>query len=102
MASVTWERVLFASDPLNTVCVNANGLRAKRKRILLGKLLFDLQAAVGIVTGTHLRRADVNGLHFRNYNKPANYCRPTDVGRRIGGGRFDISAHALTATCDNV
>ena len=79
-------RVLYTSEHLNVVCVNANGLRTRRKRELLGKLLFDLQAGVGVITETHLRRHDLDRLHFRNYNKPSHYCRPTEEGRRIGGG----------------
>ena len=79
-------RVLYTSEHLNIVCVNANGLRTRRKRALLGKLLFDLQAGVAVVTETHLRRGDIGGLHFRNYNKPSHFCRTTEEGRRIGGG----------------
>ena len=45
---------------LTVISINANGLRTKIKRDLLGKLLLDLQVGVGLITETHLRTADLS------------------------------------------
>ena len=51
--------VLHTGRIFNVVCINANGLRTQLKRDLLGKLLQDLQAGVGLITETHLRKPEL-------------------------------------------
>ena len=68
------------------MCVNMNGLREKRKRILLGKPMRNLWAGICVVTETHLRKSDLNQLAYDNYHVIANYCRPIPLGGRIGWG----------------
>ena len=53
---------------------------------MLGKMLYDLQVGVCIVTETHLRETDIDSLKFPTYHVVAHYCRPTPKGSRIGGG----------------
>ena len=71
---------------LNVMSINANGLRTKLKRDLLGKLLQDLQVGVGLITETHLRKPDLAWIKFPQYHIVADYCRRTPTGQRIGGG----------------
>ena len=71
---------------LMVVCVNINGLRRKKKRALLGKLMFDLWAGVCVVTETHLRKPELDRVQIDHYHILADDCRPTPIGERIGGG----------------
>ena len=64
--------------------VNINGLRKEQKRILLGKLTYDIWAGVCVVTETHLKKADLGQLAYDNYRIMADFCRPTPIGERIG------------------
>ena len=79
-------RVLYATAVINVVGVNANGIRTKRKRLMLHRLLRELRAGVGIVSETHLRRAELGKLSFPDYYIRGECCRPTPPGERIGGG----------------
>ena len=78
------------------MCVNINGLRKKRKRVLLGKLMYDLWAGICIATETHLREADLSKLRYDNYHVVAQYCRPTPIGERIGGGVVILAHNTLS------
>ena len=71
---------------LNIISINANGLRTKIKRDLLGKLLLDLQVGVGLITETHLRTADLSWIKYPQYHVVSDYCRPVPAGKQIGGG----------------
>ena len=90
-------RILYTSAHLNVIAVNANGIRTARKKRLLRKLLRDLQVGLGIITETHLREEDLEGLRFRGYYRPAEYCRETEAGRGIRGGVL-ILAHNRFST----
>ena len=79
-------RILYTSAHLNVIGINANGIRTARKRRLLRKLLRDLQVGLGIITETHLREEDLEGLRIRGYYRPAEYCRKTEIGKSIRGG----------------
>ena len=59
--------VLHTGSVLNIISINANGLRTQLKRDLLEKLLIDLQAGVGIITETHLRKPDLAWIRYPNY-----------------------------------
>ena len=76
----------------NVVCINPNGLRAQLKRDLLGKLLQDLQAGVGLITETHLRKPELKWIRYPTYNMVADYCRRVPMGQQIAGGVI-ILAH---------
>ena len=56
------------------ICVNINGLRQKRRRTLLGKLLHDLHAGICVVTETNLREEDLKTLDYDYYNVATDYC----------------------------
>ena len=77
---------------LKVICVNINGLRKKKKRALLGKLMYDLWAGVCIATETHLRKPELDVLQISNYHILADNCRTTPIGERIGGGGADFGA----------
>ena len=79
-------RESLATVNMIVMCININGLRKKHKRVLLGKLMFDVWAGICIATETHLRENDLDKLRYDNYHVIAHYCRPTPVGERIGGG----------------
>ena len=78
------------------MCVNMNGLRKKRKRILLGKLMYDLWAGICVVTETHFRKPDLDQLAYDNYHILADYCRPVPLGERIGGGVVILAHNSLS------
>ena len=79
-------RKLYTLSVMNVVGVNANGIRTKRKRLMLRKLLRELKTGVGIITGTHMRRSELRGMVFPDYYIGGEHCRPTPIGERIGGG----------------
>ena len=79
-------RLLHTPAVINIMGVNANGIRTKRKRLMLHRLLRALRVGVGVVTETHLRKGDIKGLSFPDYYVRGDFCRPTPVGERIGGG----------------
>ena len=79
-------RLLFALSVLNVVGINANGIRTKRKRLMLHKLPRELRAVVGVITGTHMRRGELSGSVFPDYYIRGECCRPTPQGARIDGG----------------
>ena len=80
----TTSRVLATGAVLNLISINANGLRKKKKKLLLGKMLHDLQAGVCVVTETHLREADIKRIRFPQYHVVTHHCRPTPKGTKIG------------------
>ena len=82
---------------LMVVCVNINGLRKKKKRALLGKLMFDLWAGVCVVTETHLRKPELDRVQIDHYHILADDCRPTPIGERIGGGVLILVHNTLAA-----
>ena len=71
--------------------INTNGLREKRNRLQLGRLLFNLQIRVCIITETHLREHELKWLKIPNYRIVTQYCRR--VKSKIGGGVI-ILVHA--------
>ena len=78
--------MLYTSSVINVVGINANGIRSKRKRLLLHKLLIEIKAGVRIVTETHMRKSELRGLKIEDYYIQGQYCRDTPLGERIGGG----------------
>ena len=78
--------VLYAAAKLNLVTLNINGLRTRRKKAMLGKLLKDLQIGVAIITETHLRTSELGRVNYKHYNVIADHCRDTPKGQHIGGG----------------
>ena len=56
--------VLRTGMILNVININANGLRTKFRRDLLGQRLRNLQAGVGLITATHLRRPDLTWIIY--------------------------------------
>ena len=79
-------RMLYTTSVINVVGVDANGIRTKRKRLMLHRLLRELKAGVGIITETHMRKTELGGFSFPEYYVRGDYCRPTPPGDRIGGG----------------
>ena len=79
-------KVLRAGAAFNMLSLNINGLRTEQKRTTLGKLLFDLQIGVCVLTETHLRSEDLDDLSVTSYQIVADYCRPVPVGDKIAGG----------------
>ena len=63
--------VLHTGQIFNVVSTNAGGIRTKFKRDMLGKLLLDLQAGVGLITETR---------HGKLYHTkcPKGYCYNRD------------------------
>ena len=92
------QRVLHTTTLLNLVSININGVRTKRKRLLLQKLLADLQVGICVSTETHMRRHELNGLKIDDYFIVGEYCRPTPVGERIGGGVLFLVHASFSAT----
>ena len=79
-------RLLYTTAVINIMGVNANGIRTKRKRLMLHRLLRELRAGVAVITETHMRRRELGGLTFPDYYIGNEYCRPTPPGERIWGG----------------
>ena len=71
---------------MNILTLNINGLRTKRKKTLLGKMLKDLQIGVCVLTETHLRKSDLEQIDYPQYSIIADHCRPTPEGEWIKGG----------------
>ena len=89
--------VLFTEAVANFVCINADGIRTQRKRLLLYKLLRDLQVALCVVTETHLREEELPKVRTPNYYRVAEFCREIPPGVRPGGGVL-IMAHQNFST----
>ena len=53
-------KVLCTGAAFNMLSLNINGLRTEQKRTTLGKLLFDLQVGVCILSETHLRLEELD------------------------------------------
>ena len=69
---------------LAIIVLNCNGLRERRKKLALSRLLYEHSASIGVITETHLRQWEVNRLQIPNYHVVTSYCRgATD---RAGGG----------------
>ena len=79
-------KVLCTGAAFNMLSLNINGLRTDQKRTTLGKLLFDLQVGVCILTETHLRLEELDYLTIPSYQIVADYCRPVPMGEKIAGG----------------
>ena len=79
-------KVLCTGAAFNMLSLNINGLRTEQKRTTLGKLLFDLQIGVCILTETHLRSEDLDNLSIPSYQIVADCCRPVPMGDKIAGG----------------
>ena len=88
--------VLHTGSVLNIISINANGLRTQLKRDLLEKLLIDLQAGVGIIPETHLRKPDLAWIRYPNYTVVADYCRRVPIGRHIAGGVLILVHNSIT------
>ena len=82
---------------MNVVNINVNGLRTKKKRLLPGRLLEELQVGIRIVTETHQRRAELARFRIRGFHILGECCRPTPMGVRIGGGVLILVRNTLTA-----
>ena len=89
--------MLYTPSVINIVGVNANGIRTKRKRLMLLRLLRELKASAGIITETHMRRAELGRLRFPDYYIGSEYCRPTPSGERIGGGVLILINRGIVA-----
>ena len=89
-------RILYTSAHIGVMGVNANGLRTNRKKRLLRKLLLDLQVGIGVISETHLREEEMEGLKIKGYNCPAHYCRPNVDGVGIRGGVLILAHRSLT------
>ena len=90
---------------MNILGINANGIRTKRKRLMLHRLLRELKVGVGVITETHMRHRELRGLTFPDYYIGNEYCRSTPLGERIGGGVLilvnrGIVAEAITEVSD--
>ena len=96
MADAKLGSVLYTPAVLNIIALNINGLRTKRKKDLLEKLLEDLRVGVGIISETHLRKSDLKTIKYRNYHVVADYCRKTPVGEQIRGGVLIIVHNNFT------
>ena len=88
---------LISSVETNLVCINANGLRTKRKKTCLSKLLKDLKAGICVVTETHLRKRDLKYLKIDHFVLVADYRRPTPIGGHIYGGSVILVHENFTA-----
>ena len=71
---------------MTMLTINANGIRTKRQRAFLGKILVDLRIGICVVTETHLRIKELKRIRMNDYVVLADSCRPTPVGDHIGGG----------------
>ena len=91
------KKILYAEAMLNVVCINANGLRTRRQKTFLNKLLTDLHVGVCVVTETHLRKKDLKTIDMENYVLLADSCRPAPVGEMIKGGVIILAHAAFTA-----
>ena len=89
--------VLHTGRVFNVVCINANGLRTQLKRDLLGKLLYDLRAGVGLITETHLRKSELKWIRYPTYNVVADYCSRVPTGQQIAGGVIILAHRDFTA-----
>ena len=78
----TIPRVLYTLAVINLVGVNANRIRTKRKKLMLHRLLRELKAGIGVITETHMQRAELAKLHFPDYYIRGECCRTTPVGER--------------------
>ena len=76
----------MAAAETNLLRINANGLRTKRRKTFLGRLLVDLKIGVCVVTETHLRKKDLRYLKYDDYVVLADSCRLVPEGDRIAGG----------------
>ena len=69
---------------MRVITVNCNGIRKKYKRLILEKLLFDLNIGICVLTETHLRKQELDQVKFTSYIVVSESCR---VARnKIGGG----------------
>ena len=71
---------------MNLATFNINGLRAKLKNDLLGKMLKDAQVGVCVVSETHRRKEDLKTAQYPKYKILADHCRETPIGEQIKGG----------------
>ena len=90
-------RLLYTVSVINIVGVNANGVRTKRKRLMLHRLLRELKAGVGVITETHMRRTELKGFNIPDYYIGGECCRPTPPGERIGGGVLILVHRGIVA-----
>ena len=90
-------RILYTNTLMNLVGINVNGVRKKRKRLLLEKLLADLTVGVCVLSETHLRKADLATFSIEHYRIFGDYCRPTPVGESIRGGVLILVHEAFSA-----
>ena len=83
---------------MNVISLNVNGIRKKRKRLALERVLDELHISICVATETHLRKKDLKRTKFKNYTLMADFCR-NPVGK-IGGGSAIIVSNLVTAeTC---
>ena len=91
-------RILYTSTVINVVGINANGIRSKRKRLLLRKLLIEIKAGVRIITESHMRKTELRSLKIDDDYIQGQYCRDTPVGERIGGGVLILIHRGISPT----
>ena len=80
-------QVLFADATANFVCINANGLRKRRKRLMLYKMLHDLNVGLCLITETHLRESELSRVRTPGYYRATEHCQDAPLGT-WPGGRF--------------
>ena len=78
---------------LSVLTLNCNGLREPGKRNVIARLLYIKVAGLCILTETHLRPREVEGLAIPNHHVVAGSCR--DPIRRIGGEVSILARHSL-------
>ena len=64
---------------------------------MLYKLLRDLQAALCVVTATHLRGEDLYWVRTSDYYHVTKYCRAIPPGIRPGGGALILAHRHVSA-----
>ena len=90
-------QVLFADATANFVCINANGLRKRRKRLMLYKMLHDLNVGLCLITETHLRESELSRVRTPGYYRATEHCQDAPLGT-WPGGEILILAHQNFST----
>ena len=93
--AVDIDRLPMTKDIIRILNINCNGLRKKKKRLVLGHIMNILQVGVCVATETHLRRAELKFLKIPGYVTVAESCR-TAEGKKMGGGVVILVKSTLT------
>ena len=89
-------QIFLSENRLRFVTLNCNGLRGRRQRLALERLLGALKASVRVATESHLRRWDLEILRIPGYVVASSFCRKA-TNKRIGGGVAILAAATPTA-----